>query len=142
MCDKNKDSKLSIDEMKTCFETIASTGKPLEQAAAEPTEAQKEEQLGKSVLARMMEYDSRGVFEQISTAMRKNKIASFIVLLIFLVPLHFAGALPRLNGVIDSVESSVSKVELSPAALLLCAFCVCVCCCTMLSPPPPLPPFP
>jgi hypothetical protein len=126
LCDKNKDGKLGVDEMKACFETIASTGRPLEQAAAEPTAAQKEELLGKSVLARLMEYDSRGVFEQISTAMRKNKIASFVVILIFLVPLHFAGALPRLNGVVDSVESSVSKVEPDDFA----------------PPPPPPPPTP
>ncbi len=101
LCDKNKDAKLSADEVKACFDNLAAS-------SAAPKQ---EEEVGKSALVKLLEYNSKGLFEQITTTMRRNKLATFIVVLVFLVPLHMAGALPRLHGVVDSVESSVSKVE-------------------------------
>ena len=64
-----------------------------------------------SYLKGLKDKDYRSMFGQASTAMRKNKIASLILLVIFLVPMHRAGALPNVEGFVDSVQSSFSKVD-------------------------------
>jgi len=73
-----------------------------------------------SYLKGLKDKDYRSLFGQATTAMRKNKIASLILLIIFLVPMHRAGALPNIEGFVDSVQSSFSKVDASaPPALTL-----------------------
>jgi hypothetical protein len=78
-------------------------------SAAEATKISIREQ-GKAALLKLKNYDYRGLFEKITTSMRKHKVASIIAILLLLVPLHFAGALPRIDHIIDSVESTFSKV--------------------------------
>jgi len=130
LCDKNKDGKISCDEMQNCLAGIveraittveaeaekaaapaaeADASSAANSSAAEATKISIREQ-GKAALLKLKNYDYRGLFEKITTSMRKHKVASIIAILLLLVPLHFAGALPRIDHIIDSVESTFSKI--------------------------------
>ncbi len=132
LCDKNKDGKISCDEMQNCFAGIVERAittveepPPSQKAAVPAAEADASSaanisaaeatkisirEKGKAALLKLKSYDYRGLFEKITTSMRKHKVASIIAILLLLVPLHFAGALPRIDHIIDSVESTFSKV--------------------------------
>lgn len=125
LCDKNKDGRISCDEMQNCLalivekatiaavenaEKAAAPAADDAAAAAEATRVSIREK-GKAALLKLKNYDYRGLFEKITTSMRKHKVASIIAVLLLLVPLHFAGALPRIDHIIDSVESTFSKVS-------------------------------
>jgi hypothetical protein len=116
LCDKNKDGKISIDEMKACFDEIAATAVKAAAAGDAPasngTQPPTLREKGVAALLKMKNYDYRGLFEKLTTSMRKHKIASLITLLVLLVPLHFAGALPQVGPIIDSLEATFSKVAL------------------------------
>lgn len=124
LCDKNKDGRISCDEMQNCLalivekatiaavenaEKAAAPAADDAAAAAEATRVSIREK-GKAALLKLKNYDYRGLFEKITTSMRKHKVASIIAVLLLLVPLHFAGALPRIDHIIDSVESTFSKI--------------------------------
>jgi hypothetical protein len=123
LCDKNNDGKLSVEELEKCFQHVAAQAAAgaAAEASADPnakipeaTEAQIEAKSiydrGVRALTKLKTYNYRGLFEKITTQMRKHKVASVIVVIVLLVPLHFAGALPRMDGFLDSVESTFSKV--------------------------------
>jgi hypothetical protein len=115
LCDSNKDRKLSVEELRECTKSIAANEGKASTQQGEQTEAQKEAKSaydrGVAALRKLKSYDYRGLFEQLTTAMRKNKVATVVVLLVLLVPLHFAGALPSFAGFFDSVESTFAKVR-------------------------------
>jgi hypothetical protein len=102
--------------MKACFDEIAATAAKAAAAGDAPasngTQPLTLREKGIAALLKMKNYDYRGLFEKLTTSMRKHKIASLITLLVLLVPLHFAGALPQFGPVIDSVEATFGKVAL------------------------------
>jgi hypothetical protein len=128
LCDKNKDGRISCDEMQNCLALIVERAITTAEAEAEKAAAPAADApaaancsaaeatrisiraKGKAALLKLKNYDYRGLFEKITTSMRKHKVASIIAVLLLLVPLHFAGALPRIDHIIDSVESTFSKV--------------------------------
>jgi len=91
--DKNKDGKLDAEEQVLVKEEVKSW-----------------KVRAISYLKGLKDKDYRSLFGKATGAMRKNKIASLVILVIFLVPLHLAGALPNFDGFVDSVVSSFSKV--------------------------------